>query len=580
MAFSPGVERLEARDLPNSSYQTLPVLPFNDLAALDHARATFALGQQLGRRPDVVLKIGDSNSSPFFTPNYLAPLGSPGFNPVASGLSTLYAQLLDAWWTFRSGANSLAHEGPTAQPGWQTGHVLGTLSGEITATNPAIALVMIGTNDAMVSGVSADYRDRLSLIVTQLLGAGVVPILSTLPDSHFQGGKYESTLLVFNRVIATVAERFAVPLWNAWSALVALPSQGLSADGVHLAASPNGAASFWPADLMFGQNVRNLEALQILNWFQERVAGNIRIHLPRQDWQPIAASRPVYAVGRDRGSASLVEVYDGTTGEPLNAFLPFGPSNTSGVRVATGDTNGDGFADIVCASRGIVKVISGADGTTLERINPFGRKPQSGITIALGDLNADGALEIIVARHGTGAIEVYSGKTFMLSSGFRAFPHRMGHITLAVANIAELGPMVIVGGGGKHSTVRSFDSQGQLISEFSPFRGINHGVVVAAADLDGDGFDEIVAGRATSEPHIRVFHGISHAPLAEFALEAVMDPAFGLHLGTMRSSTGTDTLLVGSAPGSPVSVRGFDDLSGVPDLLLQRSNRAFGIFVG
>jgi hypothetical protein len=580
VTFSIGVERLEARDLPAASVQTLPILPFNNLEALDHARATFALGQQLGRRSDVVLKIGDSNSSPIFTPNYLAPLGSPTFNPVASGLSTLHANLLAAWWAFRSGPDSLAHEGPTAQPGWQTGNVLGTLAGEINATNPAIALVMIGTNDAMVSGDAAGYRDRLSLIVTQLLAGGVVPVLSTLPDSHYQSGKFESTLMVFNQVIATVAEQFAVPLWNVWAALDRLPNQGLSSDGVHLAASPNGPAGFWPVDLLFGQNVRNLQALQILDWFQERVAGSITVHLPKQNWQPIAASQPVYAVGRDRGSASIVEIYNGATGERLNAFLPFRPSSSSGVRVATGDINGDGFADIVCASGGIVKVISGADGTTLKRFRPFGAS-RSGITIALGDLNDDGALEIVVARGGAGAIRVYDGKTSMLNAHFSAFPHRMGHVTVAVANVAGLGPAVIAGGGGKHSTIRSFNPQGQLISEFSPFKSAHQGIAVAAADLDGDGFDEIVVGRNSPAPHIRVFDGTSNALLADFALGPVIDPAFGIRLGTMRSATSADTLLVGSAPGSPVSVRGFDDLSGVPELLpLERSNRAYGIFVG
>jgi len=123
------VEGLESRALPAVPFQTLPILPFSDLAALDHARATYSLGQQLGRQADVVLKIGDSNSSPFFTPNFLAPLGNLAYNPVTSGLYAEHLNLLDAWASFRSGPDSLAHEGPTAQPGWRTDNVLAALPG-------------------------------------------------------------------------------------------------------------------------------------------------------------------------------------------------------------------------------------------------------------------------------------------------------------------------------------------------------------------------------------------------------------------------------------------------------------------
>ena len=94
------VESLEVRALPAASFQTLPVLPFSDLATLDHARAMFALGKQLGCQADVVLKIGDSNSSPFFTPNFLAPLGDLAYNPVTSGLYSNHASLLGAWSAF------------------------------------------------------------------------------------------------------------------------------------------------------------------------------------------------------------------------------------------------------------------------------------------------------------------------------------------------------------------------------------------------------------------------------------------------------------------------------------------------
>ena len=117
-------ERLEDRALLATAFQNLPVLPFADTAALDHARAIQARGQTLGRTQDVVLKIGDSNSAPFYVPEYLASLGAASYNPFSSGLYARNPSLVDTWTAYRSGQDSLAYEGPTARPGWRTDNVL------------------------------------------------------------------------------------------------------------------------------------------------------------------------------------------------------------------------------------------------------------------------------------------------------------------------------------------------------------------------------------------------------------------------------------------------------------------------
>jgi len=578
------MERLEGRDLPAASFQILPVLPFHDLAVLDHARATFSYGQSIGRQANVVLKIGDSNSSPFYASNYLSPLGSPTYDPTTSGLAESYGNLLDTWWTFRSGPDSLAHEGPTAKPGWRTDVVLGALDGEVRATHAAIALVMIGTNDAFVFGDAAGYRDRLSRIVSRLLKSGVVPVLSTLPDSQLWNGRYESTLLVFNQVIANVAKRFDVPLWNLWPALQRLPGHGLSADGVHLAASPNGAGSFEPYDLLFAQNLRNLQSLQILDWFREHVAVSPAVSLPHTAWEPLESSHPVYAIGRDGGSASIVSVFDGTTGKRLDCFLPFGPRSADGVRVITGDINGDGFTDLVCTNQGRsgwVKVISGGDGSSLGRFKPFAHTTGRALEIALGDLDDDGSMEIVAARTGVKEVRAFDGKSLTLQSKFLVPDLVNGPLSIAVAYPAGWGPVIVLASGKQHVAIRYFRPSGELLSLFFPVVPPGLGLALAAVDLTGDGHDEIVLGRLSKKQQLLVLDGTTHSQLAEFALEPLADASFGIRLGTMRSTFGADTLLVGSAPGMSVSVRGFDDLSGMPELLpIELPDRAFGLFVG
>lgn len=580
-------EHLEEREVLAAAFQNLPILPFADAAVLDHARAIQSRGQTLGRKQDVVLKIGDSNSAPFYTPEYLAPLGAVGYNPFSSGLSARYGSLLDSWNAYRSGRGALAHEGPTAWPGWRTQNVLAALSNEIRAMNPAIALVMIGTNDAMLSGDSRIYRAQLTQLVDELLAAGVLPVLSTLPDSNYLNGRYRTTLRVFNQLIADVAGRKSIPLWNVWSTLNALPNRGLKIDGVHLNSSPNGAGSFWPADMLYAQNVRNLQALRILDWFRERVSGQLAFIAPELDWQPMSSGRHLYSVGRDAGVSPTVDVYDADSGELVNRFLAFNRIYGGGVRVATGDTNGDGFTDIICTTAtgvGVVNVVSGADGSSLARFRPFGSARVTGFNAAVGDLDNDGSADIVVGRTGAGgAVRVYEGGSYNLSAQFQPLPQSVrSGVSLAVANVEEFGSVVVVGSGHSNATVRYFDSEGNLLSSFVAFGTPGRAISIATADLNDDGFDEIVVGRASGIDRLRIFDSANHALLSGIALGPAIDPAYGLRLGTMRSSTDDgDILLVGSAPGSSVAVRGYGDLTGIAELLpLERANRAFGIFVG
>src|SRR5206468_5056539 len=129
-----------------------------------------------------------------------------------------------------------------------------------------------------------------------------------------------------------------------------------------------GGGSLTPPDLLFGQNVRNLEALQVLSWYRQMVLGAAPA-VPAADWVPLPAGRPVVAVGRDLGQGPVVEVRDAATGDLLDAFDAYNPSFTGGVRAAVADVDGDGFLDIVTApgfgGGPAVNVFGGKDGSLL-----------------------------------------------------------------------------------------------------------------------------------------------------------------------------------------------------------------------
>jgi hypothetical protein len=390
-----------------------------------------------------------------------------------------------------------------------------------------------------------------------------------------------------NQVIVDVAAAERVPLWNFWRVAAALPDQGLVLDqyAIHLSVSVNGAGSFFPADLYSAQNVRNLQALKILDWFRETVADGLRFVAPNPVWQAMADSRSLYAVARDVGFSPTVDVYDSATGQRVNRFLAFEASFGGGVRVATGDVNGDGFTDVVCATGPgtvtRVRVFSGKDGSVLANRVPFGVGYTGGFSVAVGDLDADAVAEVVVGKSaGSSGVRVYRGGDLALTSAFRAFPRMGGAVSVAVANVPTFGPVVAVA-SSTNPVVRYFDTAGTLVSSYRVFAGAAFGISLAAADLDGDDLDELAVSPTIGSRTVYVLHATTHATVATFTVGPVVDPAFGIRLASARSSTGTDTLLVGNGPGSALSLRGFDDLSGVAiKLAPTNARRAYGIFVG
>jgi hypothetical protein len=290
-------------------------------------------------------------------------------------------------------------------------------------------------------------------------------------------------------------------------------------------------------------------------------------------------------VARDVGFSPTVSVYDAATGRRVNRFLAFETSFGGGVRVATGDVNGDGFTDVVCTTgagaMARVRVFSGENGSVLANRVPFGEGYTRGLSVAVGDVDGDSVAEIVVGRLGRGSgVRVYRGGDFALLSAFRAFPGLDGGVTVAVANVSRFGQVLAVGNAAE-PVVRLFGASGSLVSSARVFEGVGFGVTVAAADLTGDGSDELAVAPAAGGRRVRVLNPATFATRTTFTAGPVIDASFGIRLGTLRSATGTDTLLVGNGPGSAVSVRGFDDVTGYAiQLAPGNGRRAYGIFVG
>jgi hypothetical protein len=104
-----------------------------------------------------------------------------------------------------------------------------------------------------------------------------------------------------------------------------------------------------------------------------------------------------------------VKAFDGVSLAPLHSFSPYG-SFTGGVFVASGDVTGDGHADIITgtdAAIGGASLVRLFDGVSLQQLRSFTPFDafSGGVRVAVGDVNGDGRADIITGT-GPGAAHV------------------------------------------------------------------------------------------------------------------------------------------------------------------------------
>ncbi len=144
------------------------------------------------------------------------------------------------------------------------------------------------------------------------------------------------------------------------------------------------------------------------------------------------------------GGAPHVKVFDGATGGEILSFFADDISFTGGVHVAAGDVNGDGRADVVTgsgSSSSHVKVFSGATGGVIQTFLAYPSAASSGgVRVAVGDIDGDGRAEITTVP-GPGAasnVRVLDGSTLALRANFFAYdPAFTGGVFIAASSLVR-----------------------------------------------------------------------------------------------------------------------------------------------
>jgi choice-of-anchor A domain-containing protein len=197
------------------------------------------------------------------------------------------------------------------------------------------------------------------------------------------------------------------------------------------------------------------------------------------------------------------------TAAALNAAPNFAMFNPSSARQLV-------FTAVAQDRGGLVRVFDFSSGNERFRLTPFGAGFAGRVNVTTGDVTGDGIPDVIAAT-----------------------------------------------GAGTRGVVRVFNGgTGALVRTFQPFGpGYTRGVTVAAADLNGDGFAEVVVGAGPgAAPWVKVFNGATGALTTQFlAFGAANRSGLRVAAGDVNRD-GTPDVLVTTATG-PVRLAGFSGAS-------------------
>lgn len=224
--------------------------------------------------------------------------------------------------------------------------------------------------------------------------------------------------------------------------------------------------------------------------------------------------------------SSRVALFDGATRKLAGEFEAFAGSKT-GAFIALGDVTGDGRLDLVAGGTTSIRIVRGQDlwkgpPKIASEFQPFGSSFTGGVRIAVGDLNGDGIADIVAApgAGGPATVHAYTTSKAWGDAGPTAFVSKLATITVGGANDrggifvsagdfngdgkADIAVGRVVAGRATVSVYQGNRPQSRLYQAFGFTNTAPGGIPLALRDLDGDGRAELLVGGGQGVSQVRV----------------------------------------------------------------------------